>query len=371
MTGVEHAFVGPSYTVGIEEELMIVDAQTLDLSSSIETMLERDLGCPGHVQPELMESVLEVATTPCEGIPEAGEQLRALRRGVCDMAAEHGLAIASAGTHPFALWEEQRIVARERYRELIAALGFVARQELIFGMHVHVGIDDPEKAIHVANGLRAHVPLLLALSANSPFWRAESTGLSSARMPIFRSFPRVGLPPSYRDFEDYTERIGFMIDSGVVADYTWLWYDVRPHPKLGTVEVRAMDSQTRIEHTLALAALVQALVKELAEQFEHGDEVVEHSHEMLDENRWAAARDGLDAELVDLPWTDRVQARDLARRVLDRVAVHAEQLGSERELAGVEELLREGTGAARQAVIYEANGDLREVMSEIVARTAA
>jgi len=367
---VEHAFTGPLYTMGIEEELMIVDAETLDLSSSIDAILEAEIGVPGHVQPELMESVLEVATTPCEGIAEAAEQLRGLRRSVRATAGEQGLAIGSAGTHPFALWEEQRIVPKDRYRELVSLLGFVARQELIFGMHVHIGVDDPDKAIHVANGMRVHVPLLLALSANSPFWRADQTGLLSTRMPIFRSFPRVGLPPTYRDFEDYAARIDFMVRSKVMADYTLLWYDVRPHPGLGTVEIRAMDSQTRVEHTLAIAALVQAMVKELSEHFDAGRELPEYPSEMLDENRWLAARNGVEGDIVDLPEATRVPTRELAERVLDRMRAHAEDLGAARELEGIDDLLERGTGGRRQIKVYEANSDLREVMSEIVEHTA-
>src|SRR5213075_1957480 len=224
----------------------------------------------GTIKPELMESVLEIATDPCATLDEAADQLANLRRQVRDMAAEQGLRIGSAGTHPFAMWEDQRIVSRPRYRDLVSALRFVARQELIFGMHVHVGIDDPEKPIHVANGMRVHVAILVALAANSPFWRADSTGLVSTRMPIFRAFPRVGIPPAYKNWEEYEARIDFMTSSRVIEDYTYLWYDVRPHPNFGTVEIRAMDSQTRIEHTLGLAALVQAMVKELCEHFDEG-----------------------------------------------------------------------------------------------------
>src|SRR3954462_1073773 len=256
----EHDFSGPDYTIGIEEELMIVDGESLDLVNAIESLLAE--APQGSIKPELMESVLEISTDPCDTISQAGTQLRALRRQVMDSANQRGLKIGSAGTHPFALWEEQRIVARPRYRDLISALRFVARQELIFGMHVHVGIDDPEKAIHVANGMRVHVAILVALGANSPFWRADSTGLVSTRMPIFRAFPRVGIPPAYRGWDDYEKRIGFMVESGVMEDYTYLWYDVRPHPNFGTVEIRACDAQTRVEHTVALAALIQAMVKE-------------------------------------------------------------------------------------------------------------
>jgi len=368
----EHHFSGPSYTIGIEEELMIVDASSHELVNAIESLLEDTRAADttaGEIKPELMESVLEIATRPAANTAEAGEQLRALRRQVCEIAASRGLAIGSAGTHPFALWEDQRIASRQRYRELVNALRFVARQELIFGLHVHVGLDDPDKAIHVANGMRVHLPVLLALSANSPFWRGDGTGMASTRLPIFRAFPRVGVPPSYRDWADYERQIEFMVSSGVMEDYTYLWYDVRPHPKLGTVEIRACDAQTRVEHTLGLAALIQAMVKELAEHFDEGKHLGEYPWQMLDENRWLAARHGLGGELVDLPTNERVATKALARRLLDRLRDHAQDLGSAAELEGIEDLLTRGNGAARQVVVYEANHDLHEVMAEVVAAT--
>jgi carboxylate-amine ligase len=363
----EHHFTGPSYTIGIEEELMICDARSFDLVNAIESLLEDSPD--GEIKPELMESVLEISTDPCANTVEAGEQLRALRRQVNEAAARKDLVIGSAGTHPFAMWEDQRIVARPRYRDLISALRFVARQEIIFGQHVHVGIDDPDKAIHVANGMRVHVPILLALSANSPFWRADATGLQSTRTPIFRAFPRVGIPPLYEDFEDWSRRIEFMTASKVVPDYTYLWYDVRPHPNFGTIEIRVMDSQTRVEHTLAIAALIQAMVKELAEHYDEGQSLSPYPYEMLDENKWLAARHGLGGELVDLPATDRVAAVELARRLVDRLRPHAEELGSADDFDGLADILDNGTGAARQALVYEANHDLHEVVRDIVDAT--
>jgi carboxylate-amine ligase len=365
---VQHHFKGRPYTIGIEEELMILDARSLDLVNAIETMLEASP--VGEIKPELLESVLEISTEPCPNTAQAAEQLRTLRRQVLKTAQSKDLTIGAAGTHPFAMWENQRIVARPRYRELISALRFVARQELIFGVHVHVGVDNPDKAIHVANGMRVHMPVLLALSANSPFWRADATGLASTRTPIFRAFPRVGIPPTYKSWEDYERRIEFMVEARVIEDYTYLWHDVRPHPNFGTVEVRVMDSQTRVEHTLGLAALVQGLVKELSEHFEEGRELSRYPFEMLDENKWLAARHGLEGELVDLPGSERVQTRALARRLLDRMRGHCEDLGSAAELAAVEDLLERGSGAARQVVVYEANHDLKEVMAEIVAASA-
>jgi glutamate---cysteine ligase / carboxylate-amine ligase len=360
----EHNFTGRPYTIGIEEELMILDASSYELVNAIESLLEEAPN--GEIKPELMESVLEVSTDPCENTTEAGAQLQALREQVARTAAAKGLAIGSAGTHPFAMWEDQRIVARSRYRDLISALRFVARQELIFGMHVHVGVDDPDKAIHVANGMRVHLPVLLALSANSPFWRADTTGLASTRVPIFRAFPRTGIPPTYADWEDFSQRIEFMVQSGVIEDYTFLWPDVRPHPKFGTVEIRVMDSQTRLEHTLGLAALVQGLVRELSEHFDAGSKLSKYPFEMLDENKWLAARHGLEGELVDLPTPERVPTRELARRLLDRVREHCQDLGSEHDLGGIDDILTRGNGAARQVVVYEANHDLREVAAELI-----
>jgi len=365
----EHNFTGPSYTIGIEEELMIVDRESYELVNAIESLLED--ADDGEIKPELMESVLEIATKPCRNTGEAGTQLRALRKQVTANANAKGLTIGSAGTHPFAMWEDARIVARPRYRELISALRFVARQELIFGLHVHVGVDDPDKAVHVANGMRVHLPVLLALSANSPFWRADATGLMSTRTPIFRAFPRVGIPPEYKDWEDYNRQISFMVDSRVMADYTYLWYDVRPHSKFGTVEIRVCDAQTRVEHTLGLAALIQAMVHELCVGFEEGAALPHYTFQILDENKWLAARHGLGGELVDLPSGDRIATKDLARRLLNRLREHAEQLGGAGDLACIEDLLERGCGAERQVVVYEANHDLREVMAEIVEATGA
>jgi carboxylate-amine ligase len=363
----DHHFREPSYTIGVEEELMILDGQSLDLANEIDALLgEMPIG---EVKPELMQCVLEIATTPCDSVAEIRAQLGTMRGEVAERAAKRGLRIASAGTHPFGLWENQRIVKQPRYRDLISTLAFVARQELVFGLHVHVGIDDPEKAIYVANGMREYVPVLVALSANSPFWRSEATGLASTRMPIFRSFPRVGIPPLWADWSDYVRRIEAMVSSRLIDDYTYLWYDVRPHPNLGTVEVRAMDAQTRVEHTVALAALVQTLIKELGERHAGGERVPDYPLEMLDENKWLAARYGLSAELADPVSGQRVVAGHVARDLLERMREQAEDLHCTEELSLVGDLLENGNGAHRQRVAYEANHDLGELIEEIVART--
>jgi glutamate---cysteine ligase / carboxylate-amine ligase len=366
----EHRFDGPRYTVGIEEELMILDASSLDLVNAIDSILGEDPES-GQIKPELLESVLEIATSPCRDVPQAAGELASLRALVRDRAREKGLAVGSAGTHPFARWEDQRVVSDDRYRGLIRSLGFVARQELVFGMHVHVGMADPEETVHVANALRPYVPLLIALSANSPLWRGQPTGLMSSRVPIFRAFPRVGLPPRFDGWADFERRVQRMSDSGLIEDYTFLWYDVRPHPRLGTIEVRAMDSQTRVEHTAALSALVVSLVKLLVERFQAGaGERPEPPWEILDENRWLAARHGLEAELFDEVSGERRGVRELTEELLEELQPHASELGCEAELDGVRDLLTAGNGAARQQMVYEANHDMRELMAEIVATTS-
>src|SRR5438067_5696181 len=365
----DHHFVGPRYTVGIEEELMILNSSSLDLTNAIDSILGAEPPS-GEIKPEFLESVLEIATAPCPDVPAVGAELVSLRGLARDRAHARNLEIGAAGTHPFARWEDQRVVSDDRYRGLVHSLGFIARQELVFGMHVHVGMADPEEAVHVSNELRRYVPQLIALAANSPFWRGEPTGLMSSRVPIFRAFPRVGLPPLYAGWEDYQRRVALLSESGIIEDYTYLWYDVRPHPRLGTVEIRAMDSQTRVEHTIALAALVLSLVKLLTEEFSHPAGLPDPPWEVLDENRWLAARHGLEAELVDHVSAGRVTARGLTESLLEELAPHAQELGCERELKGIGDLLRRGNGAMRQQMVFEANRDLRELMSEIVAATA-
>jgi carboxylate-amine ligase len=262
------------------------------------------------------------------------------------------------------------VVSDDRYRGLIRSLGFVARQELVFGMHVHVGLAGPEEAIYVANGLRPQIPLLIALSANSPLWRGEPTGLMSSRVPIFRAFPRVGLPPRFEDWADFARRVETLTERGAIEDYTFLWYDVRPHPRLGTIEIRAMDSQTRVEYTIALSAFVISLVKLLVEEFQGGAQSPDPPWEILDENRWLAARHGLEAKLIEPNSPGLVGVRELTESLLQRLAPHASELGCARELEGIHDVLRAGNGALRQQMVFEANHDLRELMAEIVARTA-
>jgi carboxylate-amine ligase len=362
----EHRFRGTPFTVGIEEELMLLDADTLDLSQGIEAILE-DLGEPfeGRVKPELMQSVLEICSRPHATVAEAGDELRDLRRVVRDAAMRNGMLLAASGTHPTALWEEQLIVERTRYEELVAALGYVARQELIFGTHVHVGVTGPNKAIYIADGVRRHLPLMLALSTNSPLWRGKVTGMMSSRVPVFRAFPRQGIPPHYGSWEIYSRRVKLMMEAGAIPDYTYLWFDVRPHPKLGTVEVRVFDQQTRLENTVGLAALVVALVHRYSSLFDDEEPLVEVPTELIDDNKVRAALRGMEGDLVDFPRPQQSPATELATNLLDELREHAQEVGCADELDRVRVLIEGGTGARRQLEVLERHGDIKALVREL------
>jgi carboxylate-amine ligase len=361
------------YTLGVEEEYMLLDGETLDLVQHVEAVLA---AAEGHeleqrVNPELMQSVLEIATPVCRTPADVEAELRKLRGYVSGLAGERGLRVGSAGTHPFSLFERQRITARDRYRHLVDQLQYVARRELIFGLHVHVAVDDPERAIKIVNGLLAHLSSLLALSASSPFWRGELTGLASSRQMVFAAFPRSGPPPRFRDYADYAEVVGQLEKTGCIADYTHIWWDIRPHPRLGTVEIRICDAVTLVEDAVALAAFCQALVKLYSERDAVGAEIPSYHRILTTENKWLAARYGLEAPVMDLATgrRNRIPVAQLVRRTLKEIEPHARELGSERELDGIREILGRGNGSDRQRRIWNANHDLVEVVEEIANAT--
>jgi glutamate---cysteine ligase / carboxylate-amine ligase len=364
---------GEPYTLGVEEEYMLLDGDTLDLVQHVEAVLA---AAEGHeleqrVNPELMQSVLEIATPVCRTPADVEAELRKLRTYVTGLAAERGMRVGSAGTHPFSLFERQRITARDRYRHLVDQLQYVARRELIFGLHIHVAVDDPERAIKIVNGLLTHLSSLLALSASSPFWRGELTGLASSRQMVFAAFPRSGPPPRFRDYADYAEVVGQLEKTGCIADYTHIWWDIRLHPRFGTVEIRICDAVTLVEDAVALAAFCQALVKLYSERDAVGAEIPSYHRILTTENKWLAARYGLEAPVMDLATgrRNRIPVAQLVRRTLKEIEPHARELGSERELEGIREILARGNGSDRQRRIWNANHDLVEVVEEIADAT--
>ncbi len=351
---------------------MLLEKSGLGLAQGIETILENvPAELDGQVKPELMQPVLEIATTPCPDVRTAGAQLATLRRAVADIAEANGMLVAAAGTHPFALFEDQEIVDRPRYRELAADLQYIARQELIFGTHVHVAIEGPDRAIYVADGIRRYLPLLLALSANSPFWRGSDTGMLSSRTAIFRAFPRAGIPPHYGTWEIFSNRVELMMRAGAIDDYTYLWWDVRPHPNLGTVETRVFDQSTRLEYTVALAALVAAIAHRLCRLYDAEEPLVEYPTELVDDNKVRAALRGVDGKLVDFRRGEQVRAPEMALKLIDLVSDNAVELGCREELEGIKELLEIGTGAHRQLELYERSGDMHTLVAEIVETSRA
>ncbi|MGI8862222.1 MAG: carboxylate-amine ligase [Gaiellaceae bacterium] len=372
----DHAFgKGDPFTLGVEEEYQLLDGQTLDLVQHIETMLDAVSGheLEDRINPELMQSVIEITTPVCRTAGDVSRELLKLRRYVTEVAHSKGLRVGSAGTHPFSLFERQRITAKDRYRALIDQMQYIARRELIFGMHVHVAVDDPEKAIKVVNGLLPQLGPLLALSASSPFWRGDPTGLASSRQMVFSAFPRSGPPPRFRDYADYAEMVGQLERTGCITDYTSIWWDIRLHPRLGTVEIRICDAATRVEDAVAIAAYCQSLVKHLSERYDAGEEIPSYHRILTTENKWLAARYGLEAPVMDLGSgrRNRIPVARLVRRTLGVIAPHARELGCERELEGVRDILSRGSSADRQLRIYNTNRDIVEVAREIADATEA
>ena len=370
----DHRFgASDPYTLGVEEEYMLLDPETFDLVQHIDTVLgaiDSD-EYEGSINAELMQSVLEIATPVCKTPADVDHALRHLRSYVGSIARDKGLRYGSAGTHPFSLFERQRITARDRYRHLVDQMQYIARRELIFGLHIHVAVDDPEKAIQVVNGLLGHMPHMLALSASSPFWRGEPTGLASTRQLVFAAFPRSGPPPRFRDYADYAEVVGQLEKTGCIADYTHIWWDIRLHPRLGTIEIRVCDAVTRVEDAVALAAFCQALVKLYSERYEEGKEIPSYHRILTSENKWLAARYGLEAPIMDLATGRRNRApiAQLVRRTLRDLEPHARELGSDGELKGIRDILSRGNGADRQLRIFNANRDIVEVVREIAKAT--
>jgi carboxylate-amine ligase len=354
------------YTLGVEEELLIVDAATGELVPKIEDIMARlPQNLCEFVSYELFQSVMEIKTSVCGNVAEAERQLRELRGRVNSWAAACDASLAAAGTHPFSRYKEQKVTDQERYRQVMETLRWIAEREVIFGQHVHVCVPGPEEAIHAHNRLSEYAPLLLALSANSPFWQGFDTGFESSRVKIFENFPRAGLPPSFPDYEAFEGYVDLMVEAGAMDDYTFCWWDVRPHPNIGTIELRILDTQVGLSPALALTALTQCIV---ARALEDRDNVPKgpYDRELALENKWRASRHGMDASFYDAANKQTVPAADLARDLVEELRPHAQDLGCENELQGVLEIVEGGTGSRRQREAYEKNGDFLDVVAFLI-----
>lgn len=357
------------WTVGIEEELMLLDADDLSLANRIESVLPR---LPEKVaarsSAETHNAALELATGIHHRVADACAELGKLRAEVADTLALLDLCGAGAGTHPFAIWEEVAVGDGGRQSFVHGSMRALARREPTFALHVHIGLPDPDVAIRVYNRMRVHLPLLLAISANSPYWQGRDTGLASARTPLFQGFPRVGIPRRFETYPDYVEAIDLLIRTDAIPDRSYLWWDIRPTPGLGTVEIRAMDAQSRNEDTASLVALVQCLVRLEAEEGLAGPRAIE-AEEAISENRFLAARDGTRARLIDVDREIRRPVREIWAELEPLLRPHAEDLGCAGELEKIPGTI-ESPPADRQRALAEQTPSLAQMMRVLSAELA-
>ena len=361
----------PSFTLGIEEEYQTVDPETRDLRSHIHAeILEKGrLILQERVKAELHQSVVEVGTSVCANIKEAKTELKNLRREMIRLSRENGLRLASAATHPFADWRVQEVTVDDRYKNIVEDMQLVARANLIFGLHVHVGIEDRETAIHMMNHARYFVPHLLALSTNSPFWLGMNTGLKSYRCKVFDKFPRTNMPDFFPSWGEYENYIKLLIKTNSIDNAKKIWWDIRPHPFFTTLEFRVCDIPMRVDETIALAALIQATVAKLYKLHASNQGFRLYRRSLLMENKWRAARYGIDGKLIDFGKQMEVPERDLIEEYLAFVDDVLDELGSREEVEYIREIMKMGTGADRQLQVYRETGDMKAVVDYIIEET--
>src|ERR1043165_2716566 len=359
-----------TFTLGIEEEFAIVDPETRELRSHIQEILEGGkVLLKEQIKPEMHQSVVELGTAICTSIENAREHVVELRSKLASLANKANLRIASAGTHPFSKWSDQLITEGDRYQQIVKDMQRLARANLIFGLHVHVGIPDRASAIHVMNQARYFLPHIYALSTNSPFWVGQDTGLKGYRLKVFERFPRTGIPDSFDSLSEYEDYCKLLVKTGCIDNPKKIWWDIRLHPFFDTLEVRVCDAQTRVDDTLAIAALIQAVIAKLFKLLWRNTTFRIYRRRLLDENRWRAARYGIDGKLIDFGREAEVEERSLLNELLEFVASESDELGTHREMAHIERIMREGTGADRQLAAFERTHDMKAVVDHIVAET--
>jgi carboxylate-amine ligase len=354
-------------TLGVEVELQLVDAETMALRSGIGPILERlprDL--EGSVKPELMQCYLEINTGICRNVAEVGEDLAAKLRTVEAIAAEVGLRLFWAATHPFSPWHDQEVTPNERYLGLIDLLQETARRLVTFGLHVHVGVDSGDKAIMICDRIMSHLPTLLALSTNSPFWAARDTGLHSHRVKVMEGLPTAGLPPLMRNWSEYMWLLNHMIETGFITTIREIWWDVRPHHNFGTVEIRICDMPPDLTSVLGLTALIQCLVVQLSEEIDRGTYQFDCHPMMVRQNKWRACRYGMDAQLVDPSSRKARPAREIVRSLVADLRPTADALECRAHLDSVLNMVNHPTGSELQRAAYRRSGDLAEVVRKML-----
>jgi carboxylate-amine ligase len=360
----------PDFTLGIEEELQVIDPDTRELRSHISQMFAAgEVQLQEKIRHELHESVVEIGSQVCRDIAEVRREVTHTRSQICKVAREHGLRIGAAGTHPFTHWADVATTENERYNKILDDLQVVARANLIFGLHIHVGIADRETLIHVFNMARYFVPHILALSVNSPFWCGRETGWKSYRVKVFEKFPRTGIPDAFQGFGEYEELVKDLIRTNSIQDGKMIWWDLRPHWRFPTLEFRCCDMPMRVDETVAIAALCQALVAKLWCLHQRNLSFRLHRRSLIQENRWRAARWGIGGKLIDLGKMQEVDTPQLIGEILDFVDEVVDDLGVRSELGYLREIVARGTGADRQLRAYRETGDLKQVVDYIIQET--
>jgi carboxylate-amine ligase len=352
------------YTVGVEEEFQLVDPASRALIPAVEELLAAGDGSR-LITSELSRSCVEMLSPVFVTAADLARELPGLRREVREIARSSGVEIVAAGTHPFSEPTEQPLTEGDHNRRVEEEMGWIARTQAIYGLHIHVAVPDGDAAILAVNTLARYVPLLVALSANSPFWRGFDTRLATTRIKIFEMFPRSGLPPTFWNWEDFEDHIEALVASGSIPDYSWCWWDVRPHQKFGTVELRAPDVQTDPSYTVALAALVQCLVARAGVENRPAGDALYNA-----ENKWRAVRHGMDADFYDFVAGRAMPARSMARGLVEELRPVARDLGCEEELCGVLEIVELGTGAELQRAAHRRSGSLEGVVDYLIEGTA-
>lgn len=359
------------FTIGIEEEFQIIDPGTRELRSRVNEMLEEGRMILGEqIKPEMHQSMVEVGTGICANVKEARADVIRLRRTIAELAGRKGLAIVAASTHPFSHWADQRITEHERYEALIQEMQQHARALLIFGMHVHVGVADKEAAIAVMNAARYMIPHVLALSTSSPFWLGINTGMKSYRSEVFKMFPRTGVPEYFGSWSEFDNYVNLLIKTGCIDNGKKIWWDVRPHPFFPTLEFRVCDIMSRVDETICIAALFQAITAKLYKLYRQNLGFRLYRRALISENKWRAARYGIEGKLIDFGKRTEVPVRDLIIELLEFVDDVVDELDCRDEVNYVHTILEQGTSADRQLRVYrESGGDLRAVVDMLMHET--
>jgi glutamate---cysteine ligase / carboxylate-amine ligase len=361
------------FTLGVEEEFQIVHAETRELRSYVSQLLEEGKNhaiLRERVRPEMHQSVVETGTGICRDIKQARAEITELRQTLVGLAKKDNLRIVAAGTHPFSDWKKQEITDGERYKVIVEDLQDVARANLIFGLHVHVGIKDRDVAMALANQVRYFLPHILALSTSSPFWLGRDSGLKSIRSEIFKRFPRTGIPGTFDSYAQFQQYVDLLVKTGCMDNAKKIWWDVRAHPFFDTVEVRVCDMTTRVDDTVAITALIQALMGKLYLLYRRNLGYREYARELIEENKWRAVRYGLDGQLIDFGKQEQVPIRALIGELLEFVSETAEIFGSQDELDRIRRILEEGTSADRQLSVFAKTNSYQAVVDDLIEQSS-